>query len=229
MTVLFYALLAFLFFGGLAWLFVSTPPAKLAMIMNRGVPLLLVAAGGLLIAIGRGGIGIPLAAIGIAWWRKTRPVGTLGAGNASKKSTVISAALEMELDHDSGDMNGKILTGNHEGKWLSELDDADLFALYTEIQSDADSSALLEAYLDRRLAGWREHTDANTGSGQGDASASGSMTKQEAYQVLGLEPGASKAEIRKAWRNLMKIMHPDSGGSAFLAAKINAAKDILLD
>jgi hypothetical protein len=229
MTVLFYALIAFVFFGGLAWLFVSTPPAKLAKLLSRGVPLLLVALGGLLIAIGRGGAGISLAAIGIAWWRRSRPVGSIKGGKASQRSTVRSAALEMELDHDSGDMNGKILTGNLEGKWLSELDDSELFELYTEIRSDGDSAALLEAYLDRRLSGWRENADTNAGSGQSDTPTSGGMTKQEAYQVLGLEPGASKTEIRKAWRNLMKTMHPDSGGSAFLAAKINAAKDILLD
>ena len=229
MTVVFYALLAFLFFGGLAWLFLSTPPARMATIVSQGIPLLLVVVGGLLVVFGRGGIGIPLAVIGITWWRRARSVGNLSGGNGGKKSTVRSAALEMELDHDSGEMDGKILTGRYEGSWLSELDEKELLTLHAEIRTDADSIALLEAYFDRRLAGWRENRNANSGPGQGDATVSGSMTKQEAYQVLGLEPGASKTEIRNAWRKLMKSMHPDSGGSPFLAAKINAAKDVLLD
>ena len=55
------------------------------------------------------------------------------------------------------------------------------------------------------------------------------MTRQEAYQILGLEPNVSQEEIHQAWRRLIKGVHPDSGGSAFLAAKINTARDILLD
>ena len=119
--------------------------------------------------------------------------------------------------------------GEFEGQWLSDLSDEDLLSIYETIKSDSESVALLEAYLDRRLSDWREHADAHHSDGEGFSPGSGSMTKEEAYQVLGLEPGATKAEIRKAWRNLMKSMHPDSGGSEFLAAKINAAKDILLN
>jgi hypothetical protein len=228
MTVLFYMILLGLLSTGAVWLFVSTPPARLAKVLTLAVPAILVAAGAGLMLIGRGGIGVPLIAIGMAIWQRTRSMGRMGS-TAGKKSTVRSAALDMELDHDSGEMDGRILIGEHEGKWLSVLGEEDLLELYAQVNTDLDSAALLEAYLDRRFVTWREHANAHPGDGQGAAAGSGSMTKQEAYQVLGLEPGATPAEIRKAWRKLMKTMHPDTGGSEFLAAKINAAKDVLLN
>ena len=154
-----------------------------------------------------------------------RPIGSSG----KRKSTVRSAALEMELDLDTGEMEGRVLAGKFEGGLLSELSEEQLLQLYAGVSGDSDSASLLEAYLDRRMPLWREHADAHGSEGKRSAPGSGSMTKEEAYQVLGLEPGASPAEIRKAWRKLMKSVHPDSGGTEFLAAKINAAKDVLLD
>jgi len=228
MNAVFYIILLGLLATGLGWLFLSLPAARLAQLLRIAVPAILVVLGGLLLLVGRGGIGVPLIAVGLAWWQRTRSAGRM-SGPASKKSTVRSAALEMELDHDSGEMDGRVLIGQHEGTWLSKLGEPELVELYTQVRSDLESAALLEAYLDRRFVTWRENTDANAGQGQGASPGSGSMTKQEAYQVLGLEPGASPTEIRNAWRKLMKTMHPDTGGSEFLAAKINAAKDVLLN
>ena len=54
------------------------------------------------------------------------------------------------------------------------------------------------------------------------------MTPEEAYQVLGLHPGATEAEIRAAHHRLMRSAHPDSGGSDWLATRINLARDVLL-
>jgi hypothetical protein len=87
---------------------------------------------------------------------------------------------------------------------------------------------LLETYLDGRFPVWREDPDARGGEGLGVPPGTGAMTKQEAYKILGLEAGATAADIRKAHRRLMQRLHPDLGGTSFLAARINEAKDVLL-
>ena len=153
---------------------------------------------------------------------RTRPK----AGNVSR---VRSAMIEMELDHDSGAMDGVVLAGGFAGQRLNALDEGGLGRLYEECRSsDQDGVRLLEAYLDRRFPRWREHAQSNGDPGTGARPQSGAMTEQEAYEVLGLQPGASLDEVRKAHRTLMKKLHPDQGGSTYLAARVNQAKEILL-
>ncbi len=135
----------------------------------------------------------------------------------------------MELDHDTGEMDGRVLKGEMEGAQLSSLDEEQLLLLYQEICSDPDSGALLESFLDRYYPNWRERADGDSFSERGSATGFEEMTKEQAYQILGLEPGASKQEIHQAWRRLIKGVHPDGGGSAFLTAKINAARDVLMN
>jgi hypothetical protein len=133
----------------------------------------------------------------------------------------------MELDHDSGAMRGRILAGKYEGVSLEALDPATLSGLLGGI--DNESQQLLMAYLDRRDSRWREHAQHDAAAGRGSGAASGGkMTEEEAYQVLGLQPGAGAEDIGRAHRSLMKKLHPDQGGSTYLAARVNQAKDVLL-
>ena len=211
-------------------LFLNLNAATLARWITLFFPIGLIGGGVLLIVLKQGGLGSLLLLAGITLLRRFRGVWQIGGARSSgnQKSSVRSAGLEMELDHETGAMNGIVLVGQFEGAELDTMEREELLALRVEIADDGESLALLDAYLDRRLTGWREHAHADTDPGQGTASSSGPMGQQEAYEVLGLAAGASVEEIRKAHRTLMKTAHPDSGGSTFIAAKINEAKDVLL-
>lgn len=148
------------------------------------------------------------------------------AAGGGRTSRVQSRFLLMILDHDSGNMDGEVLTGQFEGKKLSELDLTQIRQLLDQYRRmDDESYALLEAYLDRVHGDqWRQPGD---GQGPGTVSA-GPMNEQEAREILGVSEQASAEEITGAHRRLMQKLHPDRGGSTYLAAKINQAKDTLL-
>ena len=192
-----------------------------------------------------GGIGALLAAVGLAATGRIAfavPLGIAGlamlglwpnaatGGRASKSpgavSRVRTAFVEMELDHDSGAMQGRVLAGPYEGSSLDALNVPTLARLLGSI--DEESQALLAAYLDRRNPRWRENANGGAAAGRGTPPSGGPVTEQEAYQILGLQPGASADEIGRAHRSLMKKLHPDQGGSTYLAARVNQAKDVLL-
>ncbi|MGB3209495.1 MAG: DnaJ domain-containing protein [Desulforhopalus sp.] len=223
-----YIILLLLMGSGLLWLILTQPAQKSAAFLTGAGPLILIAVGGLLTLFRRGAIGVPLVFIGLSWWRRNqaRRPATYSGG---QKSTVRSANLEMELDHDTGDIDGTVLTGRMKGGRLSSLSMEELLSLYREIRSDTDSAALLESFLDRYHPNWRENADSDSFNKQDSGSGVESMSRQEAQQILGVEPDASQQEIHEAWRRLIKGVHPDHGGSAFLTAKINAAKDVLME
>ncbi len=186
---------------------------------------------GFLVLRGEIGVAVPvgLFGLGLLGWVSLWPA-TFGARtkkSAGQASSVRTAFLEMQLDHDSGSMYGRVLKGKFEGAALDTLDRAALLSLLGEI--DDDSRKLLAAYLDRREPGWREHAQGDAAAGGGPRpSSSGKMTEEEAYQILGIQPGASAEDISRAHRALMKKLHPDQGGTTYLAARINEAKDVLI-
>ena len=228
MTFMLYATAVLVVVLLLAVGFVRADAATVARMIGLVGPGLLGLAGIGLFVIGRVGLAGAAFSGAAAWYlsgqrrRAARP-------SPGKRSTVRTAALEMELDHDSGALAGLVLAGRFEGRQLAGLSRDDLVVLHAELSGETDSLQLLEAYLDGRFPGWRDGMNAHVGGGQRRAPGTGAMTEQEAYQVLGLEAGASTADIRKAHRRLMQRVHPDLGGSSFLAARINEAKDVLLN
>jgi hypothetical protein len=143
---------------------------------------------------------------------------------------VTTDTLRMELDHRTGELDGEVLSGRYGGRSLASLGLSDLLELLAECQrEDPRSVALLETYLDRRAPDWRSHVAGDAGGGQAnDAAGTGAMDEATACSILGLAPGASADEIKAAHRRLMTKLHPDHGGSSYLAAQLNQAKDYLL-
>lgn len=172
---------------------------------------------------------LPLGIFGlslIGWNIKSSAPWSRLKKTTGKTSTVRTASLIMILDHDSGKLTGTIIAGPLAGRELDALEIGAVAQLAFEV--DGESRQLLEAYLDRRSPGWREHAEGDTGGRRAHPPRRGAMTEQEAHEVLGLQPGAGPDDIRKAHRSLMKKLHPDQGGSNYLAARVNEAKDILL-
>ncbi len=147
-----------------------------------------------------------------------------GAAGQAQNSGAAAAFVEMELDHATGQMDGRVVKGRFAGRQLGTLSESELLALLTEAGGDPDSRSLLEAYLDRRWPEWREQPDAQSAA----RTPATAMDEAEALRVLGLPAGASADDIKAAYRKLMSQLHPDRGGSDYLAAKVNAAKDVLL-
>lgn len=153
---------------------------------------------------------------------RQRPSGGFSTPGGGQRTEVRTGWLQAWIDHGSGDVGGTVLAGPYAGRALDALSDGELLDLRGQCGADADSVKILEAYLDRRLGpDWRN-------SRQSAGRPTGDMTRDDAFAVLGLAEGASEQEIRAAHRRLIQRVHPDVGGSADLAARINRAKDVLL-
>ncbi|MFE1600728.1 DnaJ domain-containing protein [Methylobacterium sp. ID0610] len=224
---------------GLWWLgrqATAVSPALLAGMLRRAGGWLSLAVAAVLFLRGRFDMAVALGLVGasLLGWRRmpSLPFGLGGGGAASPGGTsrVRSALIEMELDHATGAMRGRVVAGSRAGQDLDALPLPDLLSLRAAcLGGDPDGARLLEAYLDRRFAGWREHAERDADPRPGSPANPGAMTEEEAYQILGLERGASVEDVRRAHRTLMKRLHPDQGGSDYLAARVNAAKDRLLN
>jgi hypothetical protein len=211
--------------------FTKANPHTVALMLKAGGGVGALVIGGFIGLRGNLEAAAPLVILGLSllgWMPWSIPgFGARTQKSAGQVSRVRSAFVEMELDHDTGAMRGRILAGPYEGRNLDTLDVPTLTACLTAI--DEESRALLMAYLDRREPRWRENAQGDAAAGSGRAGfSSGKMTEEEAYQILGVQPGASAEEIGRAHRALMKKLHPDQGGSTYLAARVNEAKDVLL-
>jgi hypothetical protein len=223
------ALLAVLLVAG-RWL-AGVSTNDLAQAARTFVAVFSALAGSGLILLGRYGLAaVTLAAAGMALRsliRGRRGADPLeGGAGAAGSARVETELLVMELDRASGRLDGRVRTGPLAGRSLDGLDRAELLGLLaTARRDDPPSVALLEAYLDRREPGWRA---AGTNSGGGPAAGTAAMDERTARAILGVGPEADAEAIRAAHRRLMARLHPDHGGSTFLAAQINAAKELLL-
>ncbi len=244
------ALVLFLFGGKL---FMQTDPKVLAKGIRIGLGIVLGGLAGFLFLRGRIDMASLLALGSAAMFGKGRLAGLFGgwfggpgasswnrartgheaaggaagsAAEAAPQSAVETAWLRMRLDHASGAMTGEVLRGPLAGRRLDDVDPQGLFMLQAALAvEDPNGVALLEAYLERRLGpDWRNQAP-SPGEAAGDPAT---MSRDQAYAILGLQPGAPEEEIRAAHRRLMRSAHPDHGGSTYLAAQINRAKDILL-
>ena len=158
--------------------------------------------------------------------------GPFGGGPGGKTSDIATDMLAMQLDHRTGDLDGEILKGHFAGRTLASLGFQDLLSLLIECQRDDPRAVpLLETYLDRRHPDWRNEagTDGeHHGQSRSGAAAGDMMDVATACAILNVSPEANADEVKAAHRQLMNKLHPDHGGSSYLAAQLNQAKDVLL-
>lgn len=223
----------------------NADPKALARAVRIGAVVAVVCVVGLLALTGRLGMAIGAMTLllpTILRWRAiANRIKAARGPTAGGGSEVETRYLRMRLDHDTGTIDGDILDGSFKGRRLADLSVEELIRLRAECAGqDPSSLPLLEGYLDRVHGDvWRGRAggegEGGDGDGDGDGARtdardarSGIMTREEAYEILGLEPGAGPQEIKDAHRRLMMRNHPDQGGSTYIAAKINQAKDVLL-
>ena len=159
-----------------------------------------------------------------------------GAGQGAptgQTSDVETRFLRMGLDHDTGEVWGEIIDGPYKGRRLDDMTVSEKLDLLRHCWAEDEASArVLEAYLDRVHPDWRSRAGGEgTASGGGSGTAappSGAMTRDQALAVLGLSEGASREEIKGAYQRIISGLHPDRGGSDYLAAQVNEAKAVLL-
>ena len=215
----------------LVYLFVNTNPARLAQSVKWAGIGAAVAALLALLVLTEGRIlvwAIPLLALLPALRRLRSRFGGWSAPNVAGSSTVETPFIRMSLDHDTGSMTGTVLRGRFAGMRLDELRPPELLALLRECRADDEEGArLLEAYLDRVRSNWHDEMASDWGRAEA-APAGPDVSVDEAYAILGLKPGADEEAIRAAHHRLMKQVHPDHGGTDYLATKINRARDVLL-
>jgi hypothetical protein len=228
------------FFGGVAvlcgvlllgYLFVNADPLRLARVVKWAAIAVAALALLALLVLTEGRLLMWLAPV-VALLPASRRLRAMFSGlrgpAANRNSTVETAFIRMSLDHDTGNMTGTVLQGRFAGMRLEELRPPELLALLRECRAgDEEGARLLEAYLDRVRSNWHDEM-AGDEARSTPPSNSPDVTVEEAYAILGLTAGADAEAIKAAHHRLMKQLHPDHGGTDYLATKINRARDVLL-
>lgn len=210
--------------------FAETSPAGLVRGAKATVAVLALAVIALLIVTGRLGWALAGLAAMVPWairvahlhrlWRTFSHRLAPASGPVADRSTVKGRFVEMSIDHQNQTLEGMVLDGPLAGRALSSLSRDEAMELYRQSAADLPSQRLLETWLERLWPDWR--------SGTGGTAESGNMDLVEAREILGVGSDATEEQIRAAHRRLIGKLHPDAGGSHYLAAKINRAKDVLL-
>lgn len=222
--------------------FTSANPAAMARQLRFLGGVLLMGIGAVFILRGRMDLGLLLgfAGWGLLMGRGVLPWGPGGWGGSGSRSggqgsRLATDHLDMELDHDTGAIRGHVIKGRFAGREIETLSPAELVELWQDYSfADPTSAQVLEAYLDRRHPTWRDDLARAAGGAGGHSNdrqpspRAGAMTRAEALEILGLQEGADDEAVRAAHRDLMKKVHPDRGGSNYLASKINEAKAVLI-
>jgi len=233
-----YLLLGLFALSGIVFMlrvYASASPASLDRAMRRAA--IASAVLGALLLLFRMPLGLVLFGVGAILpltlrWRALWPdFGAAPNRPRGKFSRIETKRLRMALHHDSGALDGLVLDGPYRDRMLSKLSLEQLLEVRWDcLRDDPDGVPLIEAYLDRiHGAAWREPESSRQSSDTSSPRrASSAMTREEALEVLGLQPTASEAEIRETYHNLMMKLHPDHGGSGYLAAQVNRARDVLL-
>ncbi|SFM44354.1 DnaJ domain-containing protein [Pleomorphomonas diazotrophica] len=171
---------------------------------------------------------VAFAAVGLVLLIGLHRAGLLQPRRGTRRTQPFYRSPMIEVVIDGEAIGGRVVAGSLRGRDLNRLDEQELSNLYAQTAGDRRSRATLEIYLDRRMPGWRENMQGEAASRSRRATNASAMSEEEAYEILGLQKGAGEADIRAAHRRLMKRVHPDQGGSTFLAVRINQAKDRLL-
>ncbi len=221
----------------LSWL-ARADPARLGRALAALVVVLLVIIALLLLAVGRPSIAAPalVSALLLLWKMPglarlfARGLGRgQGRDGRSRHSVVETGWLRLRLDLDSGVTEGEVLDGPFAGRRLADLGRDEFRRLRAMLSGDAESLQLLDAWVAREHSDWVREDHEEEETHHAPAAGGQEMSCEDALALLGLEEGAGAQEIRSAHRRLMRRLHPDHGGTSYLAAQLNRAKEILLD
>lgn len=212
--------------------FATANTSSVLRLVSIAVPALAIFIGLLLIITGRiVWAWIALMAL-LPWVARLRSFSNLAKAMRGRSpgqvSEVRTRFVNMTLALDTGEMDGEVQEAPYAGQRLSQMKLSEIINLHRlATLSDPQSASVLEAYLDRMHGEeWREDAEAFASD---SGAQTGHMTTNEARIILGVKPTANEKEIKKAHRHLMQKYHPDKGGSDYLAARINEAKNILLN